>query len=118
MVSTNLFLYFAPMLLNTLQTDVEPVNFGYSTKNMPNAQPQEYLKCLIDKTESFLRWIRWKQFHFLNPSNQPNKETFGFKTTKSPPPVREINEFEDKMLKLIQNIKFKDAIITFQRKLS
>ena len=48
------FAYFAPLLLSTLRINMEPVNFGYSTKNIPIAQPKEYLKYLVEKTESFL----------------------------------------------------------------
>jgi hypothetical protein len=75
---------FAPSLLSTLRINMEPVNLGYSTKNIPIAQPKEYLKCLVEKTESFLRRVRWKAYHFLKPT-QPEaaKQTFGFNTTKS-----------------------------------
>ena len=77
---------------------MEPVNFGYSTKNIPIARPNEYLRCLIDKTESFLRRMRWKAFHFINSTVPTTKETFGFKTTNSPPPIKELDALEDKML--------------------
>ena len=113
-----LFIYFAPSLLSTLRIDMEPVNFGYSTKNIPIAQPKEYLRCLIEKTESFLRRMRWKAFHFMNPTEPSTKETFGFKTTKSPAPIKELNNFENKMLTLIQNIEFKNSNCEFQNELS
>jgi hypothetical protein len=87
------------------------------TKNIPIAKPKEYLKCLLEKTESFLRRVRWKAYHFLNPVDTPDRETFGFPTTKSPPPINELNEFEDKMLSLVQNIEFKTQTF-FQKKLS
>ena len=51
--------------------------------------------------------MRWKAHFFLNPAENLNKDTYGFKTTKSPPPVRELSEFEATMTILIQNIKFK-----------
>ena len=57
---------------------MEPVNFGYSDKNIPIAKPREYLKCLIEKTESFLRRGRWKAYHFLNPPDKPTSDIFGF----------------------------------------
>jgi hypothetical protein len=77
---------------------MEHVNLGYSTKNIPLARPKEYLKQLIEKIESFLRRVRWKTYHYLNPTNAPAKKTFGFPTTKSPPPIKELTEFENKML--------------------
>ena len=70
--------------MSTLRIDMEPVNIGYSTKNIPVARPKEYLTCLIDKTESFLRRMRWKAFHFMNPTEPTTKETFGFKTIRNP----------------------------------
>ena len=78
-------------LLSTLRVNMEPVNLGYSTKNIPIAQPKDYLKCLVEKTESFLRCVRWKAYHFLKPT-QPEaaKETFGFNTTKCPPLIKEL----------------------------
>ena len=97
---------------------MEPINFGYSTKNIPVARPKEYLRCLIDKTESFLRRMRWKAFHFMNPTEPTTKETFGFKTTKSPPMIKDLDAFEDKMLALIQNVQFKKADSDFQHVLS
>ena len=36
----------------------------------------------------------------------------------SPPPIKELTEFEDKMLKLIQNIEFKKDKSEFQKQLS
>jgi hypothetical protein len=86
---------------------MEPTNLGYSTKNIPIAQPKEYLKCLVEKSESFLRRVRWKAYHFLKPTqSEPAKETFGFNTTKSPPPTKELEAFEAKMLSIIQNVQF------------
>ena len=110
--------YYGPLLLSTLKTSMEPVNLGYSTKNIPIAKPTEYLKCLIDKTDSFLRRVRWKAYHFLNPTEHSTTKTYGFPTTKSPPPIKELNVFEDKMLKLIQNIEFKKDKCEFQKQLS
>ena len=67
-----------------------------------------YIKQLIEKTEQFLRRMRWKAYYFLNPNdNSTAKETYGFKSTKNPPFVDEMKPFEDDMLKLIQSIKFK-----------
>ena len=46
-----------------------------------------------------------------------NKETFGFKTTTSPPPVAELHDFEKRMLSFVQNIEFQPTNSTFQNKL-
>jgi hypothetical protein len=98
---------------------MEPMNLGYSIKNIPLAQPSDYLKCLINKTESLLRRMRWKAFFYLNPQAQSRqKETFGFNTTNSPKPVAELNEFESKILHLIQSVEFKKTNCEFQNQLS
>ena len=98
---------------------MEPVYLGYSTKNIPIAQPTDYLKYLIEKTESFLRRVQWKTYHFLKPTEKPTtKESFGFPTTRPPPPTKELAEFEDKMILLIQNIQFKNHKCNFQKQLS
>jgi hypothetical protein len=75
------------------------------------------LKCLVDKTESFLRRVRWKAYHYLKPSQSPVYETFGFRTTKSPPPIKELDEFEGKIFNLIQNVKFRKYHNEFQNNL-
>ena len=72
--------------------DMEQVNFGYSTKNIPIPSPGEYLNKLIEQTRTFLKNARWRAFHFLNPeSKTAKKETYGFKSPKSPDPVPELN---------------------------
>ena len=109
--------YFAALLLSTLLIIMEPINFGYSTKNIPVAKLEVYMKCSIEKT--FLQRMRWKASHFLHPATDSStKETFGFKTTKSPPPVKELMEFEEKLLKLTQSIHFKNNSCEFQSQLS
>ena len=50
-----------------------------------------------------MRRVKWKAYYFLNPTKSDKTETFGFPTTKSPPPIKELDEFEEKMSKLIQN---------------
>ena len=35
----NTYIYFTPTLLSTPQVNTEPVNLGYSTKNVAIAQP-------------------------------------------------------------------------------
>ena len=100
---------------------MDRVKFDYSMKNIPVPNPQAYMTKIIEKTESFIRRMRWKAHFFLNPqNNQEKKQTFGFKTTKSPPFVEEMKNFEESMLKLVSDIKFKDNPRTdsFQKKLS
>ena len=110
-------------MLSTFETNMdqglEHTNLGYSTKNIPIPNKKEYLKCLIDKAEKFMRNIRWRTFFFLNPDmSAENKETYGFRSTKSPPQIPELKEFEDGMLNIVQKIEFKNTSKPFQQKLS
>ena len=97
---------------------MERFNLSYSTKNIPLPSRNDYLQRLIEKTEQFLRRMHWKAHFFLNPDTTPcSKETYGFKSTKNPPPIEELKDFEDDMLKMIQSVKFKQVNNPFLNKL-
>ena len=96
-------------------------DFEYSTKNIPLASKTAYLQALIAKTESLIQRMRWKAFFFLNKNtNDTSKESYGFKSKRSPPHVKELNEFEDCMLDMIQRVEFKTNTYSndLQKKLS
>lgn len=108
-------------MLSTLKIkmDFQKINFGYSTKNIPIPSEKNYLKCLINKTDTFLRNIRWRTLFFLNPETKTEvKENFGFKSTKTPPQIPELKEFEEGMLDIVQNIEFKKTTSNFQKQLN
>ena len=65
-----------------------------------------------------LRRMRWKAYFFLNPDTiTHSKDTYGFKSTKNPPPIDESKGFEDDMPKMIQSTKFKQVNNPFLNKL-
>ena len=102
-----------------LTFDMEATQFDYSTKNIPIPSERDYSKKLIEKTEQLCRRMRWKAHFYLNPKTENmNKETYGFNSKQTPPQIPELVSFEDRMLKMIQNIKFKDIKCNFQKKLS
>ena len=78
-----------------------------------------YLKSLIQKTEHFVRRLRWKVFHFLSDSKNDDhvKSTFGFTSPLVPPKNQLIYEFENDQYNIIQHIKFKKIHNKFQRQL-
>jgi hypothetical protein len=54
--------------------------------------------------------MRWKAHFYLNAQNEhKTKETYGFNSKTTPAQVPELTSFENRMLKMIQNIKFKDT---------
>ena len=86
---------------------MEKFIIGYSTKNIPLPSQNDFLQRLIEKTVQFLRRMRWKAYFFLNRDvSTCSKDTYGFKSTKNPPPVDELKEFEDDMLKMVQSTNF------------
>ena len=97
---------------------MEKFNISYSTKNIPLPSHNDYLQRLIERTEQFLHRMRWKAHSFLNPDTTSfTKETYGFKSTKNPPSIEELKDFEDDMLKMIQSVKFKQVNNPFLNRL-
>ena len=88
--------------------NVQVKDFEYSTKNIPLASKNAYLQVLSAKTESLIQRMHWKAFFFLNKNcNDTSKESYGFKSKRSPPHVAELNEFEGCMLEMIQRVEFR-----------
>ena len=101
-----------------LGLDLARTEFKYSTKNIPVHGKDLYLKTLISKSETFVKNTRWRAFFYLNPNlRMEHKETYGFISSKPPPILQELKEFENDFADLIQNIKFKDVLNHFQIKL-
>ena len=42
---------------------MEMKSFGYSLKNIPIPSKRKYLKCMVEKVESFIKRSRWKAHH-------------------------------------------------------
>ena len=89
----------------------------YSQKCIPIPSRREYTVQFVDKTESFLRRLRWKAFHFLHPQHSDAKPTFGFPTTRTPPQIPELANFESEMSDMVNRIKFRPVNDVFQNKL-
>ena len=91
-------------------------HFNYSLKNIPTPSKKQYLACLIEKVESFIRRLRWKAFFFEKQNaaeddtgtgtTGTNNETFGFKSSHSPPQNEALNSFEDDLYNLVRSIEF------------
>ena len=63
--------------------------------------------------------MRWRAYFYLHPEVQcTSKENHGFNSRQSPPQVPELISFENRMLNLIQSIKFKKPKCSFQKKLA
>ena len=91
---------------------------NYSTKNIPIPTKHEYTIKLISKVEQFIKRMRWKALQFLGKLDNTVQENYGFKTRKSLPCVGEQIDFENDMMYMVNNIKFRNANNSFQAKLS
>ena len=111
-------------------------NIQYSLKNIPIPSQFSYLKCLVQKTEDFVRRLRWKVFWYekklqggntqhTDPTNSAGEEyydhephnNYGFKSSKTPPKNPYIKNFETDLFAMINEIRFKNKPNHFQRTL-
>ena len=98
---------------------MEQRNFGYSMKNIPVAGKNAYMKRMVEKVESVLRRMRWKALFFEKPAaSGPGINTYGFKSTKAPPPMQHLNAFENDLYDLLRNIQFTTRRNEFQKQLA
>ena len=98
-------------------------NINYSLKNIPIPSSFNYLKCLVSKTEDFVKRLRWKAFWYekkleaqarnQNPENNENNEeeeeifsNYGFKSPRTPPQNEHLKEFENDLFRMINELEF------------
>ena len=77
------------------------MNFEFSAKNIPIANKRTYFEMMIRAVEKFGRNISWRAFFKLNPNIVPiAKETFGLRSTRASPRLKELKEFEKDLVKM------------------
>ena len=62
---------------------MELKNFGDSLKNIPISSKSNYMKCMIEKVERFVKRLRWNAFYFCEVKEHPESKPqnlFGFKS--------------------------------------
>lgn len=67
-----------------------------------------------------MRRMRWKAYFFLNdPKNEITEKpkTFNFNTRKCAPICKEMLKFEEDMTNIVRNLKFKNHLDNFQKKI-
>lgn len=96
---------------------METLNLNYSLYNIPIPGRLQYQRKMIEKSENFVRRIRWKHFFIQNPNVVQHKQTYGFKTTVTPPQSKELKNFEDDLFNMIRNIQFRATSNEFQNNL-
>ena len=105
---------------------MDSIDSGYSMKNIPLPSEESYKYKLIAKTEQLLKGMRWKAFFFEitvshNNSNDntasDNQNKYNLKSTRCPPQIEGLKNFENDLIKTIENIKFKNTSDNFLDKL-
>ena len=103
---------------------MKKVNFGYSIKNIPIQSERTYLIQLIEKVELVvITKMTWKAIHFdnndrIDNNKEENIKWYGLKLPYSHRQVKELIPFENDLVGLIRNIKFRKIGNTFQEKLN
>ena len=112
------------LLSHQTKVEMEPpkrLDLGYSLKNIPIPSPTIYTTRLIEKVENLIKRMRWKAFFFLKndqiDEEQDCKEKFGFRTRKCPPRIEELEAFEDDLLKMIEDLRFRNTSNALQKQL-
>ena len=63
--------------------------------------------------------MRWKAHFFLKGEKSQEKTNyFGLSSNKTPPTIWELKAFEEDVLKIIENMKFRDTKNNFQETLA
>ena len=92
----------------TLVWNMEQVNFDQSLKNIPVPDTKTYREGLICALDKVIKAFRWKAKFFLKPkANQIKKENYGLNSIKSPEAIPELKNFENDLINLAQNIKYR-----------
>ena len=94
---------------------MEAKNLGYSLKNIPIQTKQHYSKSMIDKAESFITRLRWKENLFEKP-DQPisnNSTNFWFKSNVTLLQNEKLTPFEDGLYDMVRSTEFNSVRIIF-----
>ena len=101
---------------------MEKLNFGYSLKNIPTLDEKSYKLRLLEKIEIFIKKLRWKAVFFINnnkkaPEDYKQGFSYGLKSGRSPPQVKDLIQFEDDLVRIVKELKFRKVKNNFQKML-
>ena len=86
-------------------------------KNIPVTTERSYPLKLIEQIEMVIKRMRWKVIYCDMKGNRIKTETYGLKSQKTSPPLSELAAFENDLIELAKNIKFRTVQIQLQRTL-
>ena len=97
---------------------MEKIDIDYSTKNIPTPSKDEYEIQLVSKIEHVIKRMRWKTLEYLGKLNNSTKESYGFKSRKCRPSVKEMTNFEEDLRLMIKSLEYRDVKNEFSKKLA
>ena len=88
-------------------------------KNIPIGNEKSYKLRLIESVENLIKKIRWKAIFYNTPNDNKidKKVNYGLKSTRCPSHVKELLPFENHLLELVKNIKFRKTTNEFQKRM-
>ena len=115
-------------------------SFDFSMKNIPIPSEDSYFKNFIFRTHDFITRMRWKAFFFKRSEekkdelaaetynnsddendqenqNTANENKYGYRTSRNPPYIKEIAEFEKDLWIMVESTKLENKKSNFQKKL-
>ena len=102
----------------TLFLNMDKISFNQSLKNIPVPGKKIYRESLIESLDKVIKSFRWKAKFFLKPSRaKQSKENYGLKSAKSPESIPELKNFENDLIKMAQNIEFRQFENDLQKNL-
>ena len=97
---------------------MEEINFGYSMKNRGIPQNRTYLLQLIEMIQMVIKRMRWKVLcNGKKETNGIKTEWYGLKSPKRPKQAKKLIPFENDLIALIQNIRFRKNGNHLQKKI-
>ena len=106
---------YAPEKLSTLANRFiytkEKINFGCSVKNIGIPQNKTYFLQLIEKIKMVIKRMRWKVIcDGKKETNSTKTEWYGLKSSKTSKQVKELIPFQNDIIALVQNIRFRNTV--------
>ena len=102
---------------------MEKVSVRYLLKNFPAPNERTFQLQLIEKIQLFIKKLRSKAFFFINNGKEitescASHSVYGLKSNKCHPQIKELIRFEDDLIDLVKNLKFRKVRNHFQMKLT
>ena len=90
---------------------MEALNFGYSLKNIPTRDEKSYKLWLLEKIEVFIKKQKQKSY-----GRWQTGFNYGLRSGKSSPQVKDLIQFEDDLVRILKELKFRKVNNEFDRR--